>query len=87
MSHVKGAGSVAMSKNMEGKRLGLKKAGGQEVIIGNIVVKQRGSVYHAGKNVKMGRDHTLYAVADGVVHFRRMTGHKRSQYYVDVLPK
>jgi large subunit ribosomal protein L27 len=87
MSKVKGAGSVSMSKNMEGKRLGLKKSGGQDVINGNIIVKQRGSVYHPGKNVKMGRDHTIYATADGVVAFRRMTGHKRSQYYVDVISK
>ncbi len=87
MSHVKGAGSVAMSKNMEGKRLGVKKSGGQEVINGNIIIKQRGTVYHPGKNVKMGRDHTIYAVADGLVSFRRMTGYKRSQYYVDVISK
>lgn len=85
MSKVKGAGAVAMSKNMEGKRLGLKKSGGQSVITGNIIVRQRGSVYHPGKNVKMGRDHTIYAVAQGVVAFRRMTGHKRSQYFVDVV--
>ena len=85
MSHVKGAGSVSMTKNMEGKRLGLKKFGGQKVIIGNIVVKQRGSVYHPGKNVKMGRDHTIYVTADGVVAFRRMKGYKRSQFYVDVV--
>ena len=86
MSHVKGAGSVSMTKNMEGKRLGVKKFGGEEVLNGNIVVKQRGSVYHAGLNVKMGRDHTLYATADGVVAFRRMSGYKRSRYFVDVVP-
>lgn len=74
-----------MSKNMEGKRLGVKKFGGQKVINGNILIKQRGSVYHPGKNTKMGRDHTIYAVADGVVSFRRMKGHKRSQYYVDIV--
>jgi large subunit ribosomal protein L27 len=87
MSHVKGAGSVAMSKNMEGKRLGVKKFGGQDVINGNIIIKQRGTVYHPGKNVKMGRDHTIYAVADGIVNFRRMTGYKRNQFYVDVQSK
>ena len=84
MSHVKGAGSVSMTKNMEGKRLGVKKFGGEAVINGNIILKQRGALYHPGKNVKMGRDHTIYAVADGVVAFRRMTGYKRLQYYVDV---
>jgi large subunit ribosomal protein L27 len=86
MSHVKGAGSVSMTKNMEGKRLGVKKFGGQTVVNGNIIIKQRGTVYDAGKNVKMGRDHTLYAVADGVVKFRRRTGYKRNKYFVDVLP-
>lgn len=85
MSKVKGAGAVAMSKNMEGKRLGVKKAGGQEVITGNIIIRQRGSVYHPGRNVKMGRDHTIYATENGKVSFRRMTGHKRTSYYVDVV--
>jgi large subunit ribosomal protein L27 len=87
MSHVKGAGSVVMSKNMEGKRLGVKKFGGQEVITGNIIIRQRGSVYHPGVNVKMGRDYTIYAVAEGVVAFRKMTGHKRNKFYVDVVTK
>ncbi|MCC7289771.1 50S ribosomal protein L27 [bacterium] len=87
MSKVKGAGAVSMTKNMEGKRLGVKKFGGETVVIGNIIVKQRGTVYHVGKNVKIGRDHTIYAVADGVVAFRRMSGYKRSRYYVDVVTK
>lgn len=74
-----------MTKNMEGKRLGIKKSGGESVISGNIILKQRGAKYHPGVNVKMGRDHTIYAVKEGVVSFRRMTGFKRSQYYVDVI--
>lgn len=86
MSHVKGAGSVAMSKNMEGKRLGVKKFGGEVVRNGNIILKQRGTVYTVGKNVKMGRDHTIYAMKDGVVKFRRMTGYKRTKFAIDVIP-
>lgn len=86
MSKVKGAGSVTISTNVPGKRLGVKKFAGQDVIVGNIIVKQRGSVYHPGKNTKMGNDFSIYAVADGVVQFRRMTGFKRGKYYVDVIP-
>lgn len=86
MSKVKGAGSVTISTNVPGKRLGVKKFAGQVVRIGNILVKQRGSVYHPGKNTKMGNDFSIYAIADGVVTFRRMTGHKRDKYFVDVNP-
>ncbi len=86
MSKVKGASSVNMSANVAGKRLGVKKYAGESVINGNIIVKQRGSVYHPGDNVKMGRDYSIYAIADGTVAFRRMTGYKRNQFYVDVLP-
>jgi large subunit ribosomal protein L27 len=87
MSKVKGAGSVAMSPNMAGKRLGVKKFAGETVRNGNIIIKQRGTIYHPGNNTKIGRDFSIYAVADGVVRFRRMTGHKRNKYYVDILPK
>jgi large subunit ribosomal protein L27 len=87
MSKVKGAGSVAMSPNMRGKRLGVKKFAGESVRNGNIIVKQRGTVYHPGDNTKIGRDFSIYAIVDGVVRFRRMTGHKRNQYYVDILPQ
>lgn len=86
MSHVKSGGAVRISTNVAGKRLGVKKSAGQDVIVGNIIVKQRGSVYHPGKNTKMGNDFSIYAVADGVVQFRRMTGFKRGKYYVDVIP-
>ncbi len=85
MSKTAAAGSVKISKNMEGKRLGVKKFAGESVTNGNILVKQRGTVFHAGKNVKVGRDHSLYAIADGIVRFRRMSGHKRGQYFVDVI--
>jgi large subunit ribosomal protein L27 len=87
MSHVKSGGAVTISTNVAGKRLGVKKFAGQKVIIGNIIVKQRGSTYHPGKMTKMGNDFSIYAVGNGVVKFRRMTGFKRNQYYVDVIPE
>lgn len=85
MSKVAAAGSVTIGNNVAGKRLGVKKYAGQKVIIGNILVKQRGTVFHPGKNVKLSKDFSIYAVADGVVEFRRMSGRKRGQYYVDVI--
>ncbi|MBI2356896.1 50S ribosomal protein L27 [Candidatus Dojkabacteria bacterium] len=86
MSHVKSGGAVTIGPNVAGKRLGIKKSAGQKAIIGNIIVKQRGSIYHPGKNTKMGNDFSIYAVAEGLVQFRRMTGYKRNQFYVDVIP-
>jgi len=86
MAHLKAAGAKAhQGVNVAGKRLGVKLYAGQEAKSGNILVRQRGTVYHAGKNVRMGRDHTLYAVSDGVVAFRKMSGYKRGKKYVDVL--
>jgi large subunit ribosomal protein L27 len=87
MSHVIAGGATSQTKNMVGKRLGVKKFAGQEVKNGNILVRQRGSVFHAGKNAKMARDFSIYAIADGFVSFRRMTGSKRQQYFMDVLPE
>lgn len=84
MSHVAAAGSAAQSANVAGKRLGVKKYAGEQVKNGNILIRQRGTVYHAGTNTKVSRDHSIYAIADGQVSFRRMSGHKRGQYYVDV---
>lgn len=86
MAHIKAAGAKAhQGVNIAGKRLGLKLADGQSAVSGNIIVKQRGTVFHPGKNVRLGRDHTIYAVKDGIVSFRNMTGHKRGQKYVDIL--
>jgi large subunit ribosomal protein L27 len=86
MAHLKAAGAKAhQGVNIAGKRLGVKLSDGQSAVSGNIIVRQRGTVYHAGKNVRLGRDHTLYAVKDGVVSFRNMTGPKRGRKYVDVL--
>ena len=69
MAHKKAAGSTRNGRDSESKRLGVKKFGGQNVIAGNILVRQRGTKFHAGENVGMGRDHTLFATADGNVKF------------------
>ena len=71
MAHKKAGGSTRNGRDSEGRRLGLKKSGGQSVIAGNIIVRQRGTVYCAGENVGMGTDHTLFATADGIVEFNR----------------
>ena len=70
MAHKKAGGSTRNGRDSEGRRLGLKKSGGQSVIAGNIIVRQRGTVYRPGDNVGIGKDHTLFATADGVVQFK-----------------
>jgi large subunit ribosomal protein L27 len=69
MAHKKGQGSVKNGRDSHSKRLGVKKFGGQSVIAGNIILRQRGSKTRAGKNVGVGRDYTLFALKDGVVSF------------------
>ena len=69
MAHKKAAGSTKNGRESQSKRLGVKKFGGQAVLAGNILVRQRGTKFHAGVNVGMGRDHTLFAKADGQVIF------------------
>jgi len=69
MAHKKAGGSTRNGRDSESKRLGLKKFGGESVIAGNILVRQRGTEYHPGKNVGLGRDHTLFAKVNGVVLF------------------
>jgi len=71
MAHKKGEGSVKNGRDSHSKRLGVKIFGGQPVISGNIIIRQRGTVYHPGKNVGVGKDFSLYALADGVVEFKR----------------
>lgn len=71
MAHKKGEGSVKNGRDSHSKRLGVKIFGGQAAIAGNIIVRQRGTTYHPGKNVSVGRDYTLFATADGVVEFRK----------------
>ena len=71
MAHKKGEGSVKNGRDSNSKRLGVKIFGGQAAISGNIIVRQRGTVYHPGKNVGVGKDFTLFAMTDGVVEFRK----------------
>jgi large subunit ribosomal protein L27 len=83
MAHKKGAGSTRNGRDSESKRLGVKIYGGQEAIAGNIIVRQRGTKHHPGQNVGLGRDHTLFALADGIVEFK-VGSQKRS--FVSVKP-
>jgi len=76
MAHKKGAGSSKNGRESHSKRLGVKIFGGQKVIAGNIIVRQRGTVHNAGENVGIGKDHTLFALSDGVVRFAKKTGNK-----------
>ncbi|MDP3851769.1 MAG: 50S ribosomal protein L27 [Verrucomicrobiaceae bacterium] len=69
MAHKKGQGSVKNGRDSRSKRLGVKKFGGQAVIAGNILIRQRGTKFHPGKGVGIGRDHTLFALVDGRVAF------------------
>ncbi len=69
MAHKKSGGSSSNGRDSEGRRLGVKKFGGEKVIPGNIIIRQRGTKYHPGKNVDMGKDHTIFAVAEGKVEF------------------
>ena len=71
MAHKKGEGSVKNGRDSQSKRLGVKIFGGQPVIAGNIIIRQRGTVYHPGKNVGVGKDFTLFALTDGTVMFRK----------------
>ena len=81
MAHKKGVGSSKNGRDSESKRLGVKIFGGQQAIAGNIIIRQRGTKHHAGENVGMGKDHTLYALTDGVVSFQTR-GNKKSFVHV-----
>lgn len=74
MAHVKAGGATRQASPRPGKRLGIKKAGGQSVQVGQIIVRQRGMTYKAGKNVAVGRDHTIFSMIDGMVQFGRRLG-------------
>lgn len=78
MAHKKGAGSSKNGRESHSKRLGVKLFGGQQAISGNIIVRQRGTKHHPGANVGIGKDHTLYALTDGIVTFRK--GRKNRSY-------
>ena len=83
MAHKKGAGSSKNGRDSESKRLGVKKFGGQAVIAGNIIVRQRGTRHHPGLNVGLGKDHTLFALTDGTVVFKKG---RQDRSYVHVEP-
>jgi large subunit ribosomal protein L27 len=83
MAHKKGVGSSKNGRESESKRLGIKIFGGQQAIAGNILVRQRGTKHHPGLNVGMGKDHTLFALTDGTVEFRKRKGDKS---YVSIVP-
>lgn len=83
MAHKKGVGSSKNGRESESKRLGVKIFGGQAAIAGNIIVRQRGTQHHPGANVGIGKDHTLYALTDGLVEFRKK---KDNRSYVSVVP-
>jgi large subunit ribosomal protein L27 len=82
MAHKKAGGSSRNGRDSAGRRLGVKKFGGQAVVPGNIIIRQRGTVYYPGTGVDMGLDHTLFAVSEGRVEFRRKSGGKT---YVSVV--
>lgn len=84
MAHKKAGGSSRNGRDTAGRRLGIKKFGGESVIAGNILVRQRGTKWHPGKNVGMGRDHTLFALTDGEVVFTRGQGNRS---IVNVAPR
>ncbi|RTL53231.1 MAG: 50S ribosomal protein L27 [Sphingobacteriales bacterium] len=83
MAHKKGEGSVKNGRDSNSKRLGVKIFGGQPAISGNIIVRQRGTSYHPGKNVGVGKDFTIFALTDGIVEFKKSRNNKT---IISVLP-
>jgi large subunit ribosomal protein L27 len=83
MAHKKAAASSRNGRESESKRLGVKVFGGQAAIAGNIIVRQRGTLHHPGENMGIGRDHTLFALTDGMVNFKKSRGGKS---VVSILP-
>ncbi len=83
MAHHKGMGSTKNGRDSESKRLGVKSFGGQAAIAGNIIVRQRGTKHHPGNNVGIGKDHTLFALIDGIVEFRKK---RDNRSFVSVVP-
>ncbi|MDJ0657014.1 MAG: 50S ribosomal protein L27 [Xanthomonadales bacterium] len=84
MAHKKAGGSTRNGRDSNPKYLGVKRYGGEQVSAGNIIVRQRGTRFHAGENVGLGRDHTLFALVDGTVEFRQ--GGPRNRKFVAVVP-
>lgn len=85
MAHVKSGGGAKRTVDVAGKRLGVKKFGGEVVKPGDIILRQRGTKMHPGLNVGMGKDHTIFSKINGVVSFRNMTGYRRGKKIIDVL--
>lgn len=83
MAHKKAGGSSRNGRDSRGQRLGVKKFGGEKVIAGNIIIRQRGTTYHPGKGVGLGKDYTIFAVIDGLVTFSKKAGGKN---VVSVIP-
>ena len=84
MAHKKAASSSRNGRESESKRLGVKIFGGQDAIAGNIIVRQRGTSHHPGKNVGLGKDHTLFALIDGTVEFKKG---RSGRSFVSILPE
>jgi len=85
MAHKKGGGSTRNGRDSESKRLGVKRYGGEKVLPGNIIVRQRGTRFHPGKNVSMGKDHTIFSLIDGFVKFSKRG--PLSKKVIDVIPE
>ncbi|HXD14916.1 MAG TPA: 50S ribosomal protein L27 [Xanthobacteraceae bacterium] len=83
MAHKKAGGSSRNGRDSGGQRLGIKIFGGEEVLAGNVIARQRGTKWHAGRNVGVGRDHTLFALIDGQIQFRTKA---KGRVFVSVLP-
>jgi len=83
MAHKKGVGSSKNGRESESKRLGVKIFGGQMAVAGNIIVRQRGTKHHPGKNTFMGKDHTIHAAINGIVKFEKKKGGKS---YISIIP-
>ena len=83
MAHKKAGGSTRNGRDSQSKRLGIKRFGGEQVVAGNIIVRQRGTRLHAGVNAGLGKDHTIYAKADGKVEFRSRVPNSRT--FVDIV--
>ncbi len=86
MAHKNAGGSSSNGPDSAGQRRGVKRYGGQQVLAGNILVRQLGTKFHPGENVGMGRDYTLFALIDGVVTFEKYTRHNKVKTRVAVLP-
>ena len=84
MASKKAGGSTKNGRDSQSKRLGVKRFGGESVLPGTIIVRQRGTKFHVGNNVKMGKDHTIYSVLEGVVKFERFS---KEKFKVSVYPK